>query len=137
VDLAQHHRCAARGLQQLQHLADAARHLVDFVEENEVRDAEGFEVLEDRLEGGELFLVRLADDDRGIAGGQGGVAVKLEFDGTGTIYQCELVAEEVDFRHVEFDTHAVFARFGSGVTYAAPGFRVVAIGPGAGENGFE
>ena len=68
-DLAQQQRRARRGLQHRQMLAHAPGERVDLVEEQEARNAGLLELAQHDLECGELALVRLADDDRRVAGG--------------------------------------------------------------------
>lgn len=67
--------------------------LVDLVDEHDARQAEFVELLENELEGRRLLLVRLADDDGGIASGQRGAGLLREFDGARTVDEGVAVTE--------------------------------------------
>ena len=106
-DLAQDQRLGRGRLQHRHDVAHARFGLVDLVDEQEMRDAAILELLEDQLQRRHLLLVGLADDDRGVAGGERVRRVGLEFDRAGAIEEGEAVAEEIDGGDVELDAHAV------------------------------
>ena len=106
-DMAEDQRNAARLLKGLQRLADAAVGLVDLVEEEDVRDALVLEVLEDDLQGRDLFLVGLRDNDREIDAGDHRLRLEAELDRARTIKDGELVAHVFGFGDVYLDAHLV------------------------------
>ncbi len=98
-----------------------------------------FELLEDQLQRRHLLLVRLADHDRRVARGERVHGVGLEFDRAWTIEEGEMIAEEIDGRHVELDAHAVMAGFVGCVAHRVLGSHGALAGNGAGsrQDGFE
>src|SRR4051794_3868801 len=104
-----------------------------------MRDAAIFELLEDQLQRRHLLLVRLAHHHRGVAGRQRMRRVGLKLDRAGTVEEGEIIAEEIDGRHVELDAHAVMARLPRGIAHrVAVGHRPLAgNGAGARQYGFE
>ena len=137
--LAQHERLAARRLKHRHDVAHARLGLVDLVDEQKMRDAAILELLEDQLECRHLLLVGLAYHDRRVAGGERVGRVGLEFDRARAIEEGETVAQEIDGRRVEFDTHAVMARFVRRIPDSIGASHRALAGDGAGarEDGFE
>ena len=114
-DLPQHQGQAAGRLEHRQDVADRGFRFVDFVEEQEMRDAAIFQVLHDKLQGRHLLLVRLADHDRCIANGKRRLAILLELDRPGAIDEGEVIAEKGDVGEIGLDGHCVLARFGRSI----------------------
>ena len=79
-DLPQEKRRPGRALQKFQRLAHAPRAGVDLVDEKEPRDVRFFQLPQHHFKGRDLALVRLANDDGGVASRSGGAHVVLKFD---------------------------------------------------------
>ncbi|MEY9619048.1 hypothetical protein ABH982_002505 [Bradyrhizobium ottawaense] len=120
-DLAQHQRHAGGGLQHCERLADALARAVDLVEEQETRDLQLLQLAQDDLKLRQLFLVGLADHDRGIDRGQRGAHVVGKLDGTGTIEESVAVAHETRGSGSEPDGHLVMTGLGRSVADGSSG----------------
>ncbi len=102
---------AARPLQHRQRLAHAAVGPVHLVEEQDARDLPVFQRLQDDLEGGNLLLVRLRDDDREIDRRDDRFGLEGEFDRAGTVEDGDPVAHEIGLGDIHLDAHLVRPRF--------------------------
>ena len=120
-NLPQHQRNPRRRLQRRQRLADALVGAVDLVEKQKARNAEILELAQDDLKLRQLFLVGLADHDRGIDRRQRGAHVVRELDRTGTIDKGVAVAHEACRGGGEADAHLVAAGFGAGIADGSSG----------------
>ena len=117
-DLSQEQRRARRRLKHLERLPQAARRLIDLVEEKEPRHAEFLELAQNDLQGRNFARIRFADDDRGVADGQRVPHVVDEFDRAGAIEESQPVAHVVDAGDVGLDAHGVVARLGARIADA-------------------
>ena len=137
--LAQHERLGRGRLEHRHDVADARLGLVDLVDEQEVRNAAIFELLEDQLERRHLLLVRLAHDDGRVASRERVGGVGLEFDGAGAIEEGVGIAEEIDRGDVDLDAHAVMPGLFGGIADGVLGSHgaLPSDGAGAGKDGFE
>ena len=120
-NLPQHQRNPRRRLQGRERLADALVGAVDLVEKQKARNAEILELAQDDLELRQLFLVGLADHDRGIDRRQRGAHVVRELDRTGTIDEGVAVAHETCGGGGKADAHLVVAGFGAGIADGGSG----------------
>jgi len=109
-DLAQNEGLGAGRLHG-QDVANAGRERVDLVQEKKVRDAAILELFQDQLECRHALRIRLADDNRCIAGGQRGRALVLKFNRPRAVDEGELVPQILDIGDVQLDAHAVGACF--------------------------
>jgi len=89
--------------------------LVDLVEKQEVRNLLILELAQDELKLRDLFLVHLADHDRGIDRGQRRAHVVGEFHRAGAIDERVAVAHELGRGSAKFDAHLMMARFFAGI----------------------
>ena len=131
-NLPQHQRNPRRRLQGRERLADALVGLVDLVEKQKARDAEIFEFAQDDLQLRQLFLVRLADHDRGIDRRDRGAHVVREFYRAGTIDKGVAVAHEGGGGGGEAGAHLVAAGLGAGVADRGSGIDAAGPRDGAG-----
>jgi hypothetical protein len=138
-NLAQQQRHARGRLQQLDRFAHAFVGLVDLVEKQEMRNVLVFQFAQDQLQLRHLFLVGLADHDRGVHRREHGAHVMNEFDRAGAVDEGVAVAHEFGGGDRSLDAHLVGARFLAGV--ADRGARVYGAlaldRAGAGENGLK
>ena len=114
-DLPQHQRHARRRLQGRERFADALVGAIDLVQKQKTRNAQILELAQDDLQLRQLFLVRLADHDRGIDRGKRGAHVMRELDRAGTIDKGVAVAHETGGGGAQADAHLVVAGFGAGI----------------------
>ncbi len=126
-------------LQHGERLADAHRGLVDLVEEQDARHAELFQFAQDHAQRRQLALVRLADDDRGVAERQHVARLMREFDRAGQVDEGVAIAQVIDGSDIGFDAGGVGARLGAAVADrgAVAHRSLPRQGTGAGENAFE
>ena len=127
-DLAQHQRNARRRLQGRERLANALVGAIDLVQKQKARNAEILELAQDELQLRQLFLVRLADHDRGIDRRQCGAHVVRELDRTGTIDKSVAVAHESRCGGGQANAHLVVASFGAGIAYGSTGIDAAGAG---------
>ena len=95
--------------------------------------------LNQRLQRRQSLRIGLADDHRGVAGGECGCRLLLEFDRAGAVDEGEPVAEKLDVGDIGLDAHAVLARLRARVSDARLlRYRALALDrAGASQNGFE
>ena len=138
-NLPQHQRNPRRRLQGRERLADALVGAVDLVEKQEARNAEILELAQDDLQLRQLFLVGLADHDRGIDRRDRGAHVVREFDRARTIDKGVAVAHEGGGGGGEAGAHLVAAGLGAGVPDRGSRIDAAGAGDGAGarHDGFE
>src|SRR5262249_9573360 len=112
-DLAQQEWRIARFLQHSENVAQRACRLVDFVEEQEMRDFQIGEPLKIRAQQLHLGRLGLADDNRGINARKQIQCLLEELDGTRAIEKRETLVDKPRSRAIDFDAHLSGARLGA------------------------
>ena len=111
-------RRARGGLQHRQRFPHARRRDVDLVQKDEARNAELLELSQHELQRRDFALIRLADNDGGIAKRQHIWQVVREFDRSGAIDESKAVAEIVSRGDVRLDAHRMGACLGTRIADA-------------------